>query len=52
MFFRMCDKVGCNYISHKLCNVDTVNGSVEHVVFGQDWGYRNFKICNYCVMVR
>ena len=27
-----------------------MNGSIKHVVFGH--GYRNFKICNYCVMVR
>ena len=53
MFFRVCDKVGRDYISHKWCNVDAVNGSVEHVMFGHDWGYRNFKICKlYSVMVR
>ncbi len=26
------------------CDVDTVNGSIKHVVFGHGWGYQNFNI--------
>ena len=44
MFFRMCDKVERDAISHKFGNVDTVNGSVKHIMFGHCWSYGNVKI--------
>ena len=34
MFSVMCDEVGRGDISHKCCNVDTVKGSVKHIMFG------------------
>ena len=49
MFFRMCDKVMISIINDAV--FDTVNGSEKHVVFGHGWGYRNFKICNYCAVL-
>ena len=48
----MCDEVGRGDISHKCCNVDTVKGSVRHIMFGHGRGCTNFKISNYCIMVR
>ena len=52
MFSGMCDEVGHGDISHKCCNVDTVKGSVKHIMFGHGRGCTNFKISNYCIMVR
>ena len=52
MFSEMCDEVGRGDISHKCCNVDTVKCSVKHVMFGHGRGCTNFKISNYCIMVR
>ena len=43
MFSGMCDEVGRGDISHKCCNVDTVIGSVKHIMFGHGRGCTNFK---------
>ena len=52
MFSGMCDEVGRGDISHKCRNVDIVKGSVKHITFGHGMGCANFKISNYCIMVR
>ena len=52
MFSGMCDEVGRGDISHTCCNVDAVKGSVKHIMFGHGRGCTNFKISNYCIIVR
>ena len=52
MFSGMCDEVGRSDISHKCCNVDTVKGSVKHILFEHGRGCTNFKISYYCIMIR
>ena len=44
MLSGMCDEVGRGDISHKCCNVDTVKGSVKHIMFGHGRGCTN---CNF-----
>ena len=44
MFSGMCDEVGRGDISHTCCNVDTVKGSVKHIMFGTAGAVRTLRL--------